>query len=78
MKHPWSNLPWYFNPLVPYMFTAKDPTETYFGYTDRIGRWYIMKVGEEITLYVKGNSGFLAAWAAKESLAYDYFFNAGF
>ena len=63
------------DPLAKYKFTAKDPTGVYFGYTDKDGAWYIMNLGEEFTLYAKGDSGFLAAWANKGIQSYDYYFN---
>ena len=66
------------DPLAEYQFTAKSTDEVYIGYTDKDGAWYIMKIGAEFTLYAKGDSGFLAAWADKEAQDYDYFFNCGF
>jgi hypothetical protein len=63
------------DPLVKYKVTGIDPGGVYFGYTDKDGAWYILKLGVIDALYAKGDSGFLAAWEDKEDQSYDYFFN---
>jgi hypothetical protein len=52
-----------------------DADPYYFGHVDPDGNWYIMKldVAAGTSLYVKGASGYPAAWAGRTGLGYDYF-----
>ncbi len=63
------------DPLAKYKITGIDPGGIYFGYADKDGAWYIMKLTATEALYAKGNTGYSTAWANKESQIYDYFFN---
>lgn len=60
---------------------ATDTTITYFGFVNSKGEWYIMQQvatnsGADLTFkYIKGNSGYTANYALRESLTYDYFYN---
>jgi hypothetical protein len=59
--------------IISDMDTSADPN--YFGYVDKSGAWYIMKLSESTgeMRYAKGASGYAAAWAAKAAQSYDYF-----
>lgn len=67
------------NPLAKYRIaeqqTSGDPK--YFGYTDRLGNWYIMEqnVSEGTFRYVKGSSEFPTNWTNRTELSYNYFHN---
>ena len=65
------------DPTTAYKITDIDPTDgnSYFGYTDAGGKWYIMNLTTTTARYIKGDSGYLAAWAGKAGLSYDYFYN---
>ena len=69
-----SNFP---DPTAKYKITDIDPTDgnSYFGYTDDSGKWYIMNLTAATARYVKGDGGYIAAWAGKAGLSYDYFYN---
>ena len=63
---------------------STDVDVIYFGYTDRLGNHYIMvndtSAGAnnlQTYRFYKGatSSGYTTAWAARESLTYDYFYN---
>jgi hypothetical protein len=67
----------YEDPTVQYKITDIDPTEgnSYFGHVDKDGKWYIMNLTATAARYVKGDSGYQAAWGNKGALGYDYFYN---
>lgn len=54
-----------------------DASPNYYGFTDQYGKWYIMKetvsAGADTYRYVKGDSGYAAAWTARATQTYDYF-----
>jgi hypothetical protein len=54
-----------------------DATIRYFGFLNRRGEWFIMRqdvAGTTIDYrFVKGDSAYTTAWAARESQTYDYF-----
>ncbi len=55
---------------------STDPNIRYYGFLNRVGEWYIMERDNTTgTTYrfVKGGSGYAAAWAGKESLSYDFY-----
>lgn len=58
--------------------TANDPQ--YWGYVAYDGSWYIMKdnVSAETSRYQTGDSGYPAAWAARNSITYDYYYERMF
>ena len=62
---------------LKYKITDMDPVEenSYFGYVDIDGNWYIMHLTTTSVRYVKGADGYVNAWADKENLNYDYFYN---
>lgn len=60
--------------------TDEETTTQYFGFTDRDGNWYILKMIPVATKsssfrYIRGsnNSSYATAWTNRESLSYDYF-----
>lgn len=65
------------DPLSEYKIADIDPTEgnSYFGYTSKNGKWYIMKLTAAAARYIKGDSGYVTAWGNKGVLNYDYFYN---
>lgn len=65
------------DPLAKYKITDIDSTEgnSYFGYTDKDGKWVIMNLTAAAARYVKGDSGYTTAWGNKGGLNYDYFYN---
>ena len=56
---------------------AGDANVVYFGFLNRRGEWFIMRQTVAGTAtdyrYVKGDSAYTTAWAARESQTYDYF-----
>ena len=68
------------DPTSVYKITDIDPKEgnSYFGYVDKDGKWYIMNLTATAARYVKGDSGYTTAWGNKGNLNYDYFYNIGF
>lgn len=71
-----STIPTSDDPLSKYKITDIDPTDgnSYFGYTDPTGNWYIMNLTATAARYVKGTSGYTAAWGGRGGLQYDYFY----
>jgi hypothetical protein len=65
------------DPTSTYKITDIDPTDgnSYFGYVDKDGQWYIMNLTATTARYVKGTSGYEAAWGGRGGLNYDYFNN---
>lgn len=59
--------------IISDMDVSADPN--YFGYLDKAGSWYIMRMSEATgeTRYARGSSGYAAAWASKDVQSYDYF-----
>lgn len=57
-----------------------DSTIRYYGFVNRAGEWFIMRqtVSGTTTDYrfVKGDSAYTTAWAARESQTYNYFYTA--
>ena len=51
----------------------------YFGFMDKDSNWYIMQQVTTGTIttyrYFKGTTGYIAAWAGRVALVYDYFGN---
>ena len=67
-------------------FTTLDPTSAYkitnldtsgatmyFGFVDAGGAWYILSLSGTDGLYLKGSSGYAAAWAARVGAGYAQF-----
>lgn len=54
-------------------YKISDIASPYFGYLDADGAWYIMKLSAGEARYVKGATGYAAAWAGKAGLSYDYY-----
>ncbi len=56
---------------------AGDSTIRYYGFLNRRGEWFIMRqTVSGVTSdyrFVKGDSAYTTAWAARESQTYDYF-----
>lgn len=56
---------------------AGDATIRYFGYVNRRGEWFILRQTVSGTTadyrFVKGDSAYTTAWAARETQTYDYF-----
>jgi len=65
------------DPTSKYKITDIDPTDgnSYFGYMDKDGNWYIMHLTSTEARYIKGTAAYEDAWIAKGGLAYDYFDN---
>jgi hypothetical protein len=77
----WSGLAWVgfsinYDPTLKYKITDMDPTEgdSYFGYVDKDGAWYIMHLTASEARYIKGDSNYTTAWTGKDLLVYDYFY----
>lgn len=47
----------------------------YFGFTDKDGKWYIMKELNGAWRYLKGDSGYAAKWTSRATNSYDYYYN---
>jgi len=66
------------DPTRKYKIADIDPTEgdSYFGYVDKYGGWYIKHITTTTVRYVKGDSGYPAAWGlrADPGTEYDYFY----
>jgi len=53
-----------------------DATATqYFGYIDKNGRWYILRLTDTTVRYCLGESDYPTNWANRASLTYDHFHN---
>lgn len=67
-----------YDPTAKYKITDIDPTDgnSYYGYTDKDGGWYIKHVTATEVRYVKGNSGYAEAWVlrADPGTVYYYFY----
>lgn len=55
-------------------------TTFFFGYVDKDGNWYIEKNDSLLGTwrFIRGKASvttYLAAWAGREGLSYDYFYN---
>ena len=63
------------DPLAGYKISDIDPTEgdSYFGYVDKDGGWYMMNLTATAARYAKGDSGYAAAWAAKGDQSWGLF-----
>jgi len=55
---------------------AADPS--YFGFVDKNGNWYILKVTESAGTYryCTGTTGYTTAWTGRASLTYAYIYTA--
>jgi len=66
------------DPTAKYKITDIDPTDgnSYYGYTDMDGGWYIKHVTAIEVRYVRGDSGYAAAWVLRDDPGthYDYFY----
>jgi hypothetical protein len=65
------------DPTTKYKITDIDPTEgnSYFGYVDKDGAWFIMNLTATAARYFKGNDHYTDAWNTKGDLDYGYFHN---
>ena len=69
------------NPLGDYAISDKDDdaSPNYYGFVDKDGNWYIMEetvvAGADTYRYIKGATGYIAAWTGRGLLVYDYFYN---
>ena len=75
------------NPIVPAQSQITDGYQiseiddniiAFYGFTNKDGAWYIMRVDAEngSTRYSTGGSNFPSNWDNREKLKYDYFYNA--
>ena len=63
------------DPTAKYKIADLDtvgPTQ-YFGYVDKDGAWYIMRLTDAAARYVKGNDHYVDNWGTRDQLSYDYF-----
>jgi hypothetical protein len=65
------------DPTNKYKITDIDPTEgnSYFGYLDAEGKWYIMNLTVTTARYIRGDDHYADSWGIRGSLNYDYFSN---
>ena len=63
------------DPTKHYKITDLDTAGTtkYFGYVDKDGNWYIMKLTDTQGRYIKGVSDYINNWINRATLSYDYF-----
>lgn len=54
-----------------------DDAISFYGYTNKIGNWFIMKVDSETGSfrYAKGEVNFPSGWNSRKKLSYDYYNN---
>jgi hypothetical protein len=68
-----------FTATSPYSISDMDVSAdpSYFGYVDADGNWFIKQLTESTGLvrYYAGTTGYIAAWAGKALLVYDYYYN---
>lgn len=66
-------------PLDLYEYTDEEKIGNiiYYGFTDVDENWYILEndTNNKTARYFKGSGSYPAAWTAKGTHAYDYFFN---
>lgn len=48
-------------------------TLAYYGFLDKRGYWYILKLTPTSARYVKGTTGYISNWANRANLNYQYF-----
>lgn len=63
-------------PLDGYILSDfEDSDNSYYGFTNKNGGWYIMRVDLNIGTfrYIKGESDFVGSWSNREKLRYDYY-----
>jgi len=77
MSHSFVNNDGLINPTDKYKITDIDSTEgnSYFGYVDIDGKWYIMNLTASTARYKKGDSAYTYAWDHRGDPGYDYFYN---
>lgn len=65
------------SPTAGYYISEIDDSDTaYFGFTNSLGQWYIMREESSNTYrYTKGSKDFTSNWANRAMLKYDYFEN---
>ncbi len=65
------------SPTAGYFITEIDDSDpAYFGFTNSLGQWYIMREEDSNTYrYSKGDRDFTANWGQRATLKYDYFEN---
>lgn len=65
------------DPLSMYKISDEDIAgdPLYYGFLDVNGAWYILKSSPSASSYryARGDTGYVAAWADRVSLGYDYF-----
>ncbi len=54
-------------------YRISDIDDPYYGYLDKDGNWYIMKMDGISARYSRGDSDYATNWANRLSLTYDYF-----
>lgn len=50
-------------------------TPSYYGFINKIGKWYIIKEESNTYRYSSGISNYPTAWSSRSSIGYDYFNN---
>ncbi len=50
------------------------PSTKYFGFTDKDGNWFIMKLTTTQVRYAADASGYTTAWTDRAGLTYNYFY----
>ena len=63
------------DPTIIYKITNLDTSGAtmYFGFVDASGAWYILSLTGTDGLYLKGSSGYAAAWTARVGAGYAQF-----
>ncbi len=64
-------------PTDGYSITEIDDSgaDTYYGFVNKDGAWFILKDSDSTYRYAKGASSFSTNWSDRASLTYDYFNN---
>lgn len=64
-------------PTDGYSITEIDDSgaDTYYGFVNKDGAWFILKDSDSTYRYAKGSSLFSINWAGRTGLSYDYFNN---
>ncbi len=64
-------------PTDGYSITEIDDSgaDTYYGFVNKDGAWFVLKDSDSTYRYAKGTSSFSTNWSDRASLTYDYFNN---
>jgi hypothetical protein len=70
-----ASIEYHFDPLAKFGIGFMDDTSatSYYGYQERAGAWYVMRISNGSFLYYGNSANFDTGWGSRATLSYNSF-----